>query len=82
MTKGFNKKQVSSAVARELRRALAKGVSEEKAEASDDGIDVEAYIASMVEVAVNNLVNPTVSEKVGPKVPLCSILKQSKNGQP
>ena len=82
LTKGFNEKQVSSVVARELRRALAKGISEEKAEAPDDGIDAEAYIASMVEVAVSKLARPAVSEKVKPKVTLCSILKQSKNEQP
>ena len=81
-TKGFTRKQVSSAVARELRSALAKGVSEEKAEASDDDIDVEAYVASMVEVAVNKLAKSGVSEKVKPKVTLCSILRKSKNGQP
>ena len=55
--KGFNKKEVSSAVARELRKPLAKGISEEKAEASDDGISTEAYIASMVEAAVNKVAN-------------------------
>ena len=75
LTKGFNKKQVSSAVARELRRALAKDISEEKAEESDDGIDAEAYIASMVEAAVNKLAKPAVSEKVKLKVTLHSILK-------
>ena len=69
-------------MARELRRALAKGVSEEKAEASDNGVDAEAYIARMVEVPVNKLAKPTVSEKVKPKVTSHSILKQSKNGQP
>ena len=52
---GFNKKQVLSGVARELRRALAKGVSEEKAEVSDDGVNAEAYIARMVEVVVDKL---------------------------
>ena len=82
VTKGFNKKKVSSAVARDLRRALAKGVSEEKPDASDDDINAKAYIASIAEAAVNKLAKPAVSEKVKPKVTLCSILKQSKNGQP
>ena len=51
-------------MARELRRALAKGVSEEKAGVSDDGVNVEAYIASMVEGVINKLARPAVSEKV------------------
>ena len=66
--KGFNKKQVSSAVARELRRTLAKGISGEKAEASDDGVNAEAYIASMVEAAVNKLVKPALGGKGKPKI--------------
>ena len=61
----------------ELRRTLAKRISEEKAEASDDGMDVEAYITSIVEVAVNKLVKPAVSEKVKLKVTLCSIFWSS-----
>ena len=68
LTKGFNKRQISSEEAIELRRALAKGVSEVKAEVSDDGVGAEAYIASMVEAAVNKLVKPAVSEKVKPRV--------------
>ena len=68
-------------MARELRRALAKGVSEEKAGVSDDVVNVEAYIASMVEGVINKLARPAVGEKVKPKVTLCSILKQSKNRQ-
>ena len=66
-TKGFIKKQVLYAVARELRRALAKGVSEGKAEASDGSVNVEAYIASMVEVVVNKLVKPAEVKKSSPR---------------
>ena len=69
-------------MAREFRRALDKDISEEKAESSDNDVDVEACIASMVEAAVKKLAKPAVSEKVKDKVTLYSILKQSKNRQP
>ena len=35
---------------------------------SNNPVDAEAYIASMIEAAVNKLVKPAVSEKAKPKV--------------
>ena len=69
-------------ITKEVKKAFEKKANGDGENNEPAEIDTEEYIASMAQAAISKLTTTTNNATAKPKVPLKSMLKQTKNGQP
>ena len=79
--KTFNKKQVSATITKEVKKVFEKKANGNAKNNEPAEIDIEEYIASMIQSTISKLTTTNNNSTAKPKVTLKSILKQTKNGQ-